>query len=346
MSLKRFYAVLMARNNEFLRDRSALAWNILFPALIVAGFAFAFSGTPLDQFKVGVFAAHTEQRLAELKQQQGFFQTRYIQFVPVAELGPTIAKVERHQLDMLFDLDNHRYWINQDSPKGYILERLLRGEASADDATAGGFHRQTVSGREIRYVDWLMPGVLAMNMMFSALFGVGYVIVRYRKSGVLKRLQATPLTAFEFLSAQIVSRLWLIMAISIAVYVGCDLFIDFSMQGSYWNLLLVFALGAVSMISLGLLIAARIASEELAGGILNLISWPMMFLSGVWFSLEGTNVWVQKLALIFPLTHVIDAARAIMIDGAGLAGIGTQLVVLCLMSAVFMLWGSLQFRWE
>jgi ABC-type multidrug transport system permease subunit len=342
MSLKRFYAVLMARNNEFLRDRSALAWNILFPVLIVAGFAFAFSGKPLDQFKVGVFAAHAEQRLAELKQTQSFFQTRYIQFISVPELGSTIAKVERHQLDMLFDLDDHRYWINQDSPKGYILEKLLRGEPT----DVSGWNRQAVSGREIRYVDWLIPGVLAMNMMFSALFGVGYVIVRYRKSGVLKRLLATPLTAFEFLSAQVVSRLWLIMSISIAVYVGCDLFIDFSMLGSYWNLFLVFTLGAVSMISLGLLIAARTASEELAGGILNLISWPMMFLSGVWFSLEGTNVWVQKLALIFPLTHVIDAARAIMIDGAGFAGIAPQLAILAVMSAVFMAWGALQFRWE
>ena len=78
MSLKRFYAVLTARNNEFIRDRSALSWNILFPALIVAGFAFAFSGKPLDQFKVGVFAAHAEQRLADVKQQPGFFQTRLL----------------------------------------------------------------------------------------------------------------------------------------------------------------------------------------------------------------------------------------------------------------------------
>jgi ABC-2 type transport system permease protein len=144
----------------------------------------------------------------------------------------------------------------------------------------------------------------------------------------------------------VVSRLWLILTVSTAVYVGCDLFINFSMHGSYWNLLLVFALGAMSMISLGLLVAARTASEELAGGILNLISWPMIFLSGVWFSLEGVNPWMQKLALIFPLTHVIDAARAIMIDGAGLAGIANQLLVLGAMTAVFLLAGALQFRWE
>ena len=345
MSWRRFLAVLKARNREFVRDRAALGWNIIFPILIVAGFAFAFSGKPMDLYKVGVYAADPVQKLAEEQKTQAFFRTDYIRFIPVSTLAPAITKVERHQLDMLFDLDQHHYWVNRDSPKGYMLERVLHG-ADTVEAPAGGFQRQTVSGREIRYVDWLIPGVLAMNMMFSALFGVGYVIVRYRKSGVLKRLQATPLTAFEFLGAQVVSRLWLILAITSGVYAGANLFIDFSMFGSYTLLLLVFTLGAVSLISLGLLVAARIASEELAGGILNVLSWPMMFLSGVWFSLEGANPLIQKLALLFPLTHIIDASRAIMIDGAGLAGISTQLIVLTLMSGIFLLLGAALFRWK
>jgi len=118
------------------------------------------------------------------------------------------------------------------------------------------------------------------------------------------------------------------------------------MYGSYLNLFLVFALGAVCMISLGLMIAARTASEELAGGLLNLISWPMMGLSGVWFSLEGLDPALQKLALIFPLTHVTTAARAVMLDGAGLAAITPDLIVLAAMSAVLLTIGSYFFRWE
>jgi ABC-type multidrug transport system permease subunit len=355
MNLRRFLTVLAARNREFIRDRSALGWNILFPVLIVAGFAFAFSGEPLDQYKVGVYAEAPLQKLVTAKQEHAFFRTSYIQFIPITRLDQAIIKVERHQLDMLFDLDSGHYWINSDSPKGYMLERVLHGAVMVDaDGRRGapvavetdGYQRQTVSGRDIRYVDWVIPGILAMNMMFSSLFGVGYVIVRYRKNGVLRRLQATPLSAFEFLSAQVVSRLWLIMAISIMVYVGADLFIDFTMFGSHWNLLLVFSLGAVSLISMGLLVAARIRSEELAGGILNLVSWPMMFLSGVWFSLEGANPLMQNLALIFPLTHIIDAARSIMIDGASLVEISTQLLVLTVMSAVFLLLGAVLFRWK
>jgi ABC-type polysaccharide/polyol phosphate export permease len=130
------------------------------------------------------------------------------------------------------------------------------------------------------------------------------------------------------------------------VYIGCNIFVDFSMHGSYLALLAIFTLGSISLISLGLLVAARSSSEELAGGLLNLISWPMMFLSGVWFSLEGLEPWVQDLAMIFPLTHTISAARAIMIDGASLAELLPQISILAAMSVVFLIIGSLMFKWE
>lgn len=333
MNWRRLVAVLVARNREFIRDRSALAWNILFPVLIIIGFAFAFSGDSIEQFKVGVKAAKTTPAIA-------FLDTRYIRFIELQDLDAAMPKVERHQLDMLLDLERQRFWVNDTSPKGYLLEKILLG------AGGEGFSRAMVSGQEIRYVDWLLPGVLGMNIMFSALFGVGYVIVRYRKNGVLKRLKATPLTALEFLTAQVISRLWLIMVITILVYLGMNLMIDFSMHGSYLNLLLVLAVGTFSLISMGLVIAARTASEELAGGLLNMVSWPMMFLSGVWFSLEGLHPWVQKMALIFPLTHITEAARAIMIDGAGLVGIASHLMVLVLMSICFLFLGAYNFKWE
>ncbi len=332
MTLQRFLAVFRARNKEFLRDRAALAWNFLFPILVIGGFAFAFSGNTLELYKVGIYGQPPATH--------DFFATDYIEFISVADLDAALTKVERHQLDMVLDVATHRYWINDTSPQGYILERVLRG-SSTDE-----LHKQTVSGREIRYVDWVIPGVLAMNMMFSALFGIGYVIVRYRKNGMLKRLKATPLTAFEFLAAQIASRLWLIMTATTAVFLGTDYFIDFGMFGSYLDLFIVFTVGAVSLISLGMIVAARTASEEFAGGLLNLISWPMMFLSGVWFSLEGLHPVLQKLALLLPLTHLISAARAIMIDGAGLLEIAGHLLVLVIMSGIFMIIGAYSFRWE
>jgi len=102
----------------------------------------------------------------------------------------------------------------------------------------------------------------------------------------------------------------------------------------------------VAMISLGLLVAARVTSEELAGGLLNMVTWPMMMLSGVWFSLEAASDWIQKLALAFPLTHMLSAARAVMLDGANAAEILPQLLTLAGMTAVFLAVGALSFRWH
>jgi ABC-type multidrug transport system permease subunit len=332
MSIRRFFAALQARNLEFLRDHTALGWNLIMPVLIVMGFAFAFTTGQEELYKVGLYGQPQQGQAV-----QGFLQTRYVEFLPVTELEKSIDKVDRHQIDLLLDLSTQRYWVNSTSPKGYLLEQLLQPY---------GFERQSVSGSEIRYVDWVIPGVLGMNIMFSALFGVGFVIVRYRKNGVLKRLKATPLSAFEFISAQIASRLLMIVTVTILVYLGTDLLVDFRMAGSYWLLLMILILGALSMISVGLLVAARMTSEEAANGLLNLISWPMMLLSGVWFSLEGSHPLVQNLALALPLTHMVDAARAVMIEGAGLQDVAFPLFALFLFTLCFVTIGSKSFRWE
>lgn len=374
--MKKFLAVLHARNMEFLRDRSALVWNLAMPFMLVIGLAFTFSGSNKEIYKVAVVGG-TDNLARVAPQLQA---TRHILFVPYADLETAIGKVRHHQVDMLLDvrsahnlhgssaahslpnphpkfeklLAGHlgegtseslrdtqvKYWINASSPNGYLLERILWGTEGRQ------FQRQAVEGAEIRYVDWFLPGILGMNMMFSCLFGVGFVIVRYRKNGFLKRLKATPLGAFNFLFAQLISRLLLIMIITTVVYAGCNLFIEFNMQGSYWDLLLVTTLGAMCMISIGLLIAAHTASEEFAGGMLNAVTWPMMLLSGAWFSLEGTHAWVLQLAQIFPLTHLIAATRAIMNEGATLSQVTPHVWVITLMSAVFLALGAYVFKWE
>jgi ABC-type multidrug transport system permease subunit len=170
--------------------------------------------------------------------------------------------------------------------------------------------------------------------------------VRYRKSGYLKRLNATPLRAIEFIGAQVLSRLLLIMTITVGIFIVIHQLLHFRVEGSYLLLFLVTLLGATSMIALGLTISARVTSEELAGGLLNVLSWPMMLFSGVWFSLEGSPHSLQVAAKILPLTHLLDAARAIMLDGAGLAEIWPHLAVLGGMTVLFLALGAAVFRWQ
>lgn len=338
-------AVLHARNLEFIRDRAALGWSIMLPVFLIFGFAFLFSNPDKNMYKVGIYGAQEPVASTRSPEIKDFLATKYIQFIYVTNLEKSIEKVTHHQLDMLLDLSvRPAYWVNSTSSKGYVLERMLR--ASATDIANTGYVKQTVTGREIRYVDWVMPGILGVNMMFSSLFGIGYVIVRYRKNGVLKRLKATPLTAFEFISAQIFSRLILTVSITIAVFLGTNFFVNFVMLGSYFTLFLVFTLGAFCLISLALILASRTESEEFAGGILNLITWPMMIFSGVWFSLEGLHPSAQYFSKLLPLTHIVDAARSVMNDGAGILDIMPDLVVLLVMSLLFLLIGAMLFRWK
>jgi ABC-2 type transport system permease protein len=330
----RLLSVLHARNLEFLRDRSTLLFTLLLPILLVIGMGFVFGGPERPLFKVGVLAPHIDRAA------HPFLAERYVEFVPLPQPEQAVQKVRHQQIDLLVDLHAPpRYWVNTDSPKGYIVEKLLlAAEPSAQ--------RQPVSGAALRYVDWLFPGILGMNMMFSCLFGVGYVVLRYRKSGFLKRLYATPLTAFEFLSAQVLSRLGLILFVTVILYLGIGAIIRFHNAGSSVLLLLLAIMGALSMIALGLTIAARFSSEELVGGLLNLLTWPMMLLSGIWFSLEGSPRWVQWVAHVFPLTHVLDAARAVMLDGAGVAQIAPHLLFLGATALAFLAFGAWSFRWR
>ena len=335
--IKRFLAILKARNLEFVRDRSTLGWNLILPVVLVFGLGTVFSGSDKNLFKVGVL--HDDFQISDVD--HAFLKTQFIDFITVTDEQDALKKVARHQIGMLLDLRTEaRYWINDDSRNGYFLEQLL--------LTSDRHHivKETVTGNPVRYIDWVVPGILGMNMMFSCLFGVGYVVVRYRKNGFLKRLKATPLNAIEFITAQIFSRMILIMTVTVAVFVGTNLFLHFRMDGSYLALLLIASLGAFAMIAMGFVVASRTSSEELAGGLLNMISWPMMILSGVWFSLEGSRAWIQQIAKIFPLTQMLDGARIVMLDGGGLKEISSQLITLVVMSVVLLAVGAGLFRWD
>jgi len=340
--MKRIWAVFQARNLEFVRDRSSLGWAFLFPFLVVLGFGYMFNSGEKPMYKVAEVAM--EQSL----DQELFHKQRFIEFIEYPTVEEALKKLSLQKVDLVVSYsDRPSYWVSETSPKSYIVEQMFlasQRELRPDDSME--LYRNTTKGQEVRYVDWLIGGILGMNIMFSALFGVGYVIVRYRKNGVLKRLKATPLRPWEFLTAQVMSRFILNILVSGIVLFGCKFAVGFLMLGSYFDLFVVMGVGTMSLISMGLLVAARIQSEELAGGLLNMLTWPMMFLSGVWFSLEGANKYIIKLANVFPLTHMIDAMRQIMTEGAGLAQLVPQLTYMIAAMLVCLVASSLMFKWE
>jgi len=337
MNLKRFFAVFKARNIEFFRDKSSLSWNLIFPVLLLVGFSLIFSGDGRSAYKVGLIKGQSIESLNIEK--LNIKDTRFIDYIDYQTLASAKEKLTRHTIDLVIDQHNRAFWVNEESSKSYLVERIFSEQLH-------GYSRLTTSGKKIRYVDWVLPGILGMNMMFSCLFGVGYVIVRYRKNAVLKRLKATPLSAFEFVSAQLLSRLFIVMFMSAVVYSGCNLLFDFYMLGSYFDLFIIGMLGAFCLISLGLLVASRSKSEELIGGLLNVTSWPMMMLSGVWFSLEGAPGALKSFADILPLTHLVSGARKVITEGATLSDISYHVNILLLMSVIFLSLGAYFFSWN
>ena len=334
MNRRRIFAVVAARNREFYRDKSGLGWNIFVPIVLLLGFAFIFAQADDELFSIGVLGDTVGQPLADLQ---------HVRLVRLQDKNEAMKRLRYHGIDLLVDLRAApQYWRNTESARGYAAERLLLQQYNTSPPE---LHRELVSGQEIRYVDWLVPGVLGMNIMFSALWGVGWVIVRYRKNGVLRRLRATPLTAGEFLVAQVISRLYVVVLANILVFALTIALLDFPMRGSYAALLAVLVVGSVALISLGLLVAARVRSEEFANGLLNVLAIPMMILCGVWFSLDGAHVAVLWLAEALPLTHVVDAARRIMLDGAGMADVAFELVLLSGISVLLLYLSSKTFRW-
>jgi len=178
MRFKRLWAIFNARNREFFRDRAAFGWNFLFPFLIILGFGVIFKGDYQSQFKVGLFpiihGATFHQSIDLLP--DSFSTFKAISFVGFETQTQGMDKLKHHKIDLLIEAGTHpvRYWVSDASPSGAIVERLLKGALAPPDAGMR-FEKRDIQGIPIRYIDWLFPGVLGMNMMFSALYGVGWV---------------------------------------------------------------------------------------------------------------------------------------------------------------------------
>ena len=164
--LNRIYAIFQARNREFMRDRGTLAWNLILPVALMFGLSFAFSNDR-DAYTVGVLQESEEIDTSE----HAFLATSYINFVAYDDVDLALRKIERHQLDLLVEFGvDPKYWVNSDSPKGYFAEITLLYAGSGSEGSIG---KQQITGEAVSYADWLLPGILGMNMMFSCLFGVG-----------------------------------------------------------------------------------------------------------------------------------------------------------------------------
>jgi ABC-2 type transport system permease protein len=204
---------------------------------------------------------------------------------------------------------------------------------------------RSVASRDLGYIDFLVPGIVGMTVMQLGLFGVAFGFVQLKRTGALRRLFATPTSPAYFLSAQVLSRL-VLSFVQVAILFGVGLWFGLQMFGDYLSLAVIVLIGSVIFLAVGFAIAGWAKNEDQAAPVANLISLPMMFLSGVFFPREAMPDFLAAITQFMPLTYFNEALRGIVNDGAGLLSLGPQLIgmgvwaVICFAVAVFM------FRWE
>jgi ABC-2 type transport system permease protein len=217
------------------------------------------------------------------------------------------------------------------------------GGASAGFAPPVEF--QSVESRDLGYIDFLVPGIVGMTIMQLGIFGVAFGFVQLKRTGALRRLFATPTSPSYFLSAQVLSRL-IIGLVQVAILFAVGIWFGLQMFGDYMTLIVVVIIGSAIFLALGFAIAGWAKNEDQAAPVANLVSLPMMFLSGVFFPREAMPDFLAAVTAFLPLTYVIEALRGIVNEGATLMTLGPQMLGMAVWVVISFVIAVRLFRWE
>lgn len=196
-----------------------------------------------------------------------------------------------------------------------------------------------------RYIDFLIPGLLGMNALGGSMWGIGFLLVNFRRNGLLKRFRATPMKRRDFLLAILLSRLtWLTLDVALLLSVGVFLF-GMPIRGSIGTVLLIVFFGAASFSGIGLLVASRPRNTETVNGLMNLVMMPMWLCSGIFFSYERFPEVLHPLIRALPLTQLLDGLRSVILEGAGIGDVWVNLAVMAAWGIPTFFLALRWFRW-
>jgi ABC-2 type transport system permease protein len=359
--------LIITRLREFYREPAALFWVYAFPILLALALGLAFSSRAPDPARVdvqevpgsdaaqlveylnnhGILAElHTE---ADCRQRLRTGRTALFivpagdsvdEVLSAAAGGTAPAAGGRGQGEYTFVYDSFR-------PESVLAQHevdalLLRRRTGTDWQPK----LEQVTEKGSRYLDFLMPGLIGLNLMGGGLWGLGYVIVDLRVRKLLKRLLATPMRRSHFLLALLISRMLLLLPeMLVLVLVSC-LGFGVPLRGGVLTLALVIFVGAVAFSGIGLLIACRAEKSESVTGLMNLVALPMYLVSGVFFSSKRFPEVVQPIIQALPLTQVNDALREVMLEGASLGAVAWRLAILAAWGLVTFFLALKFFKWK
>ena len=313
----------LARLREFTREPEAVFWALLFPVLMTVGLGIAFRSQPPAVLKV---ATPSTALAASMRQEPGLDVAELDSAAAARQLSTGVVVLVAEQAAS--GVVTYRYDdTNPESRTARMLadRAIQRGAGRADPvSTTDSLVREVGS----RYVDFLVPGLVGLGIMTNTLWGVSFSIVDSRRRKLTKRLMATPMSRAHYLLSYLVWRL-LVMIIEVVVPVAFGHWVfGVPVRGTLLALAVISVMASLSFSSQALLIASRARTIEAASGLANLATVPMWILSGVFFSAQRFPDAVQPFITILPLTALIDALRAHMLQGASLWDVAPQLAVL------------------
>src|ERR1700729_3426922 len=336
--------LLGARLLELKREPEVVFWVFVFPLLLALGLGIAFRNKPADSVRVAIVAgagSQDAQALLVRSSQHEIFKIQTLN-ADQARKGFRLGK-----FDLVIEADGKgglEYGYDPARPESVLAKAevndALQAAAGRKDAVATSVVTSSEPGS--RYIDFLIPGLLGMNLMNSGMWGIGFALVDMRQRKLLKRFVGTPMRRSDFLLALLSSRLVLmIIEIGLLLTLGVIVF-HMKVMGSVFTIVLLGSLGAMCFGGVGLLTASRAQKIESVSGLMNLVMMPMWIFSGVFFSYERFPAVIQPLIKALPLTALNDTLRASILEGTPLRSQWPRLLLMAL-------WGGLSFvlalRW-
>jgi ABC-type multidrug transport system permease subunit len=356
-----FLQLFICRLREFYREPHALFWVYGFPLILAVGLGFAFRDREPDRAAVDVVGTSDDDRATSLRNHLG--DAGLSAEVHNEEEAKHRLRIGKTALYVVPVPEGFRYVYDRVRPEGVGARDRVNGAILLwkidDERNKGGNSGSGLAGNDAkwqttddyvtepgnRYIDFLMPGLLGMNIMGGGLFGVGFVIVDMRIRKLLKRLVATPMRRGQFLGAMLAARLVMLFPEVTVLLTFATLVFGVPIRGNLLTLVLVILTGAFAFAGIGLLLAARAAKTETISGLINLIMMPGWLLSGTFFSARRFPDAMQPFIQALPLTQLNDALREVMLEGKSLTEVAWRIGILALYGSVTFVLALKWFRW-
>jgi ABC-type multidrug transport system permease subunit len=333
----------LARLREFVREPEALFWSFFFPIVMSVAMAIAFPSRGSQPVRVGVPPGAASEMLRKaLSSDAGVI----VHDVSADEELRQLREGDVHVIVRPGDPPTYRFDPDREESRiaRLVVDDVLKRAGGRSDPWQAREDAVAVPGS--RYVDWLIPGIVALGIMNNSMWSIGFMTVQMRLRKLLKRLAASPMRKWEFLLAQVQARLlFLGPEVAVPLVFGAFAF-GMPIRGSSLTIALVALIGALAFGSIGLLVGSRVRTLEAVSGLMNLMMVPMWVLSGVFFSSSNFPEAVQPLIRALPLTALVDALRGVVLEGATPAGIRFELATLAAWAVVPFAIGLRIFKWR